>query len=285
MVKKKLSERVMKIAFIACATTSILAVALICLFMFANGFPAIFEIGPAEFLGGMIWRPGSEQYGIFPMIVGSIYSTAGAIIVGVPVGVLTAVFLAKFCPTSIYKVLKPAVDLLAGIPSIVYGFFGMIVMVPFVRETFGGKGTSLLTVSLLLGVMILPTIIGVAESAIRAVPPGYFEGALVLGASKERAVFFVVLPAAKSGIFAAVILGVGRAIGETMAVIWVAGNSPLIPESLTDNIRTMTTNIVLELSYATGTHERALIATAVVLFVFILLINISFSLLKRRSAK
>ncbi len=275
----------MKIVFIIAACTSIIAVATICVFMFANGFPAMAEIGVIDFLFGMEWRPGSDKYGIFPMIVGSIYATAGAIVIGVPIGVLTAVFLSKFCPKNVYKVLKPAIDLLAGIPSIVYGFFGLIVMVPFVRETFGGNGTSLLTASLILGMMILPTIIGVAESSINAVPDSYYEGALALGASKERSMFFVVLPAAKSGILAAVILGVGRAIGETMAVIWVAGNSPIIPDSLISKMRTMTTNIVLELSYAQGLHERALIATAVVLFIFILIINVSFSLIKGRSEK
>ncbi len=282
---KTFNERFMKILFIIAASASIISVALICIFMFASGFPTMFEIGITEFLFGTQWRPGSDMYGIFPMIVGSIYATVGAIVVGVPIGVLTAIFMAKFCPKRIYAVLKPIIDLLAGIPSIVYGFFGMIVMVPFVRENFGGNGTSLLTASLLLGVMILPTIIGVAESALRAVPDSYYEGALALGASKERSIFFTVLPAAKSGILAAVILGVGRAIGETMAVIWVAGNSPLIPDALTDKVRTLTTNIVLELSYATGLHERALIATAVVLFVFILIINLSFSLIKRRSEK
>ncbi len=282
---KNFSERFMKVIFTIAASASIISVALICIFMFASGFPTMFEIGITEFLFGTQWRPGSDMYGIFPMIVGSIYATVGAIVIGVPIGVLTAIFMAKFCPKKLYAVLKPAIDLLAGIPSIVYGFFGMIVMVPFVRETFGGNGTSLLTASLLLGIMILPTIIGVAESALNAVPDSYYEGALALGASKERAIFFTVLPAAKSGILAAVILGVGRAIGETMAVIWVAGNSPLIPEALTDKVRTLTTNIVLELSYATGLHERALIATAVVLFVFILIINLSFSFIKRRSEK
>ena len=218
------------------------------------------------------------------MILGSIYVTAGAMIVGVPVGILTAVFMAKFCPKKLYRVLKPAVELLAGIPSIVYGFFGLVVIVPMIRQLFpDSKGTSMLAASLLLGIMILPTIIGVSESAIRAVPESYYEGGLALGASHERSVFFATLPAAKSGILAGVILGVGRAIGETMAVIMVAGNQPRMPEGLLKGVRTLTSNIVMEMGYAADLHREALIATAVVLFIFILLINLLFSVLKRRT--
>ena len=275
-------ETLMGVVFLLAATTSILAVLLICLFLFANGLPAIGEIGPLKFLLGTQWRPSNDIYGILPMIVGSLYVTAGAIILGVPIGILTAVFLAKFCPRRIYKVLKPAVDPLAGIPSVVYGFFGIVVLVPFVREIFGGDGNSILTASILLGMMILPTIIGVSESAIRAVPDSYYEGALALGATHERSVFFAVLPAAKSGIFAGVILGVGRAIGETMAVMMVAGNQPRMPTGLLKGVRTLTTNIVMEMGYAADLHREALIATAVVLFVFILIINLAFSLLNRK---
>ena len=190
--------------------------------------------------------------------------------------------MAKFCSGKFYKILKPAVDLLAGIPSVVYGFFGMVVMVPMVRNMFGGNGNSILTASLLLGIMILPTIIGVSESAIRAVPDSYYEGSLALGASHERSVFFTVLPAAKSGILAGVVLGIGRAIGETMAVVMVAGNQARMPMELYKGVRTLTANIVLEMGYATDLHREALIATAVVLFVFILLINLSFSALKHK---
>ncbi len=285
---KKFGESAMRVVFALTACASVLAVALICIFMFANGVPAMMEIGIFNFLFGTEWKPSADEYGILPMIIGSIYATAGAIAVGVPIGVLTAVFMAKFCPQKIYGLLKAAIDLLAGIPSIVYGFFGLIVLVPLIRDTFGNRltnGTSLLTASVLLGVMILPTIIGVAEAALRAVPDSYYEGALALGASKERAVFFTMLPAAKSGILAAVVLGVGRAIGETMAVIWVAGNSPVIPDSVFSRVRTMTTNIVMEMAYAAGLHEQALIATAVVLFVFILLINLCFSALQRKGDK
>ena len=268
--------------FLASAVTSIFAVLLICLFLFAGGIPAMLKIGVTDFLTGMRWKPGSDLYGILPMILGSIYVTAGAVVVGVPTGVLTAVYMARFCPPRAYRLLKPAVELLAGIPSVVYGFFGLMVIVPALRMLFGGSGTSLLAASLVLGIMILPTVIGVGEAALRAVPESYYEGSLALGASKERSIFFVVLPAARSGILAGVVLGIGRAIGETMAVIMVAGNQPVIPSSLFKGLRTLTANIVLEMGYAADLHREALISTAVVLFVFILCINLAFSLLKRR---
>mgnify|MGYP002603677205 CR=1 FL=1 len=288
---KHVKEIIAEAIFLISALASIFAVAMICFFLFANGLPAIFKIGPLKFLTGTIWKPGNDIYGIFPMILGSIYVTAGAILIGVPIGILTAIYLSRFCP--IYHVIKPAIDLLAGIPSVVYGFFGMVVIVPAmdkiepaVMEFFhiSGKcsGKSIATASILLGIMILPTIIGVAESAINAVPDSYYEGSLALGASHERSVFFATLPAAKSGILAGVILGVGRAIGETMAVIMVAGNQPRMPKGIFQGIRTMTANIVIEMGYAAkGMHRDALIATAVVLFVFILIINISFSLVKK----
>ena len=275
-------ESLMRVVFLFCACTSILAVVLICIFLFAGGLPAMQEIGIGNFLLGLEWKPTNGFYGIFPMIVGSIYVTAGAILIGVPTGVLCAVFLARFCPARLYRILKPVTELLAGIPSVVYGFFGLVIIVPMMQRLFGGGGKSVLTASVLLGIMILPTIIGVSESAIRAVPESYYEGALALGATHERSVFCAVLPAARSGILAGVVLGVGRAIGEAMAVSMVAGNQPVIPESLLSGVRTLTANVVLEMGYAQDLHREALIATAVVLFVFILLINISFSLLKRR---
>jgi phosphate ABC transporter, permease protein pstC len=283
MSLNKLKEAAMRIIFLISACVSIIAVVVICVFLFVNGVPAMAEIGFFDFLLGETWRPTSGLYGIMPMILGSIYVTAGAIIVGVPLGLLTAVFMAYFCPPKLYKVLKPAVELMAGIPSVVYGFFGLVVMVPLVRTTLGGRGTSMLTASLLLGIMILPTIIGVSESAIRAVPRSYYEGSLALGATKERSVFFSVLPAAKSGVLAAVVLGIGRAIGETMAVIMVAGNQARMPGGLLEGVRTLTANIVMEMGYAQDLHREALIATAVVLFVFILIINLSLSLLRKRS--
>lgn len=280
---KNLKEQLMHLVFLLSACVSILCVAMICVFLFANGIPAIGKIGVFQFLAGEKWKPGNDLYGILPMILGSIYVTAGAVIIGVPIGILTAVFMSKFCPRRIYKVVKPAIDLLAGIPSVVYGFFGMVVIVPMVSQLFGGSGKSMLTASILLGIMILPTIIGVSESAINAVPSSYYEGSLALGASHERSVFFATLPAAKSGILAGVILGVGRAIGETMAVIMVAGNQARVPKGILEGVRTMTANIVLEMGYATDLHREALIATAVVLFVFILIINLSFSIISRKA--
>ena len=281
---KQLKETGMKVVFIIAACTSIAAVILICLFLFVNGIPAIGKIGIFDFLLGSTWRPSNGLYGILPFILGSLYVTAGAIIIGVPIGVLAAVFMARFCPRSLYRVLKPSINLMAGIPSIVYGFFGMVIIVPAIRGIFGGTGSNILTASILLGMMILPTIINLSESAIRAVPNSYYEGALALGATHERSVFCATLPAAKSGILAGVVLGIGRAIGETMAVIMVAGNSVAMPDSILSGVRTMTSNIVTEMGYASGLHREALIATGVVLFVFILIINLSFSLLKRRRA-
>ena len=293
-MKKAWKEKFMQGVFFTAACTSVLAVALICFFLFANGLPAMKEIGLFHFLSGEKWKPGNDIYGILPMVLGSIYVTAGAIVVGVPIGIFTSVFMAKYCPKKMYSGLKAATELLAGIPSVIYGFFGLVVMVPIIRDLGqtlravgiikrAGDGSSMLTASILLGIMILPTIIGVTESALRSVPSAYYEGALALGATKERSIFLVVLPAAKSGVVAGIVLGIGRAIGETMAVIMVAGNQPRIADSIFKGVRTMTANIVLEMGYAQGLHREALIATAVVLFVFILLINLCVSLLNRRS--
>ena len=274
---RKMLEKLMSAAFFIAALTSIFAIVLICLFLLANGVPAIGKIGVLEFLMGAEWSPVDTPplFGILPMILGSIYVTAGAIIIGVPIGILTAVFVAKVCPGHLYKILKPGIELLAGIPSVVYGFFGMAAIVPVL-------GNSILAACVLLGIMILPTIIGIAESALRAVPNQYYEGALALGAGHYRSLFFVVIPAAKSGMLAAVVLGIGRAIGETMAVIMVAGNQARLPVSLLKGVRTLTANIVLEMGYAAELHREALIATGVVLLVFILIINLSFSAIKRR---
>lgn len=277
----KTREKVMEYVFLLAAVVSIAAAMLICVFLFANGIPAMHKIGVAEFLTGTDWKPGNNKYGIFPMILGSIYVTGGALVIGVPIGVLMSVFMARFCPAKLYKILKPVVNLLAGIPSIVYGFFGLIVLVPFIREHFDSNGQSILCGAILLGIMILPTIIGASEPTIRAVEQSYYEGALALGATHERSVFTVVVPAAKSGILAAIILGVGRALGETMAVMMVVGNQPRVPDSILDGVRTLTTNIVMEMGYATDLHREALIATGVVLFAFILIINLCFSAIKR----
>lgn len=279
---QKVKEGIMHALFLICACVSILAVVLICVYLFASGIPAIGEIGVTDFLFGTKWKPSSGYYGIFPMIIGSILVTGIAVVIGVPIGILCAVFMSHYCPKKLYRFVKPAINLLAGIPSIVYGFFGLVVIVPIMKELFGGSGKSLLTAGILLGIMILPTVIKTTESSLNAVPKSYYEGALALGATHERSVFFASLPAAKSGILAAMILGVGRAIGETMAVILVAGNQTVIPKSITSGIRTMTSNIVMEMGYAGGLHREALIATGVVLFVFILIINLCFSALKRR---
>lgn len=273
-------EKIMHWVFLMAACASIALVAMICIFLFANGLPTIGKIGVTDFILGEKWRPNNDIYGILPMILGSIYVTIGAILTGVPIGLFTAIFMARFCPPFFYRFLKPSVELLAGIPSVIYGFFGLVIMVPFIRDNFGGTGSSMLTASLLLGMMILPTIISVAEAALRAVPNIYYEGALALGAGHVRSVFFTIVPAAKSGIMAGIILGIGRAIGETMAVIMVAGNQARMPQGLLEGVRTMTTNIVIEMGYAADLHRDALIATAVVLFIFILIINLTFSYLK-----
>ena len=284
ITSSKFKENAMRVVFLLTACVSIAAVVLICVFLFASGIPTMKTIGFGNFLFGKTWAPSQGIYGIFPMIVASIFVTAGAILIGVPLGLLCAVFLARFCPQRLYRVLKPAAELLAGIPSIVYGFFGLVVIVPLMQSLFGGSGKGMLTASVMLGIMILPTIINVSESALRAVPESYYEGSLALGATHERSVFSTVLPAARSGILAGVILGVGRAIGETMAVAMVAGNQPILPESILSGVRTLTANIVQEMGYATDLHREALIACGVVLFVFILIINLCFSALKRREA-
>lgn len=284
MVKNKVKDTIMRAVFFLAACLSIIAVLLICWFIFSNAFPAIGKIGVGEFLLGKVWRPLNNKFGIFPMIIGSLYVTAGAVAIGVPIGVMCAVFMARYCPERFYKIMKPAVDLLAGIPSVVYGFFGLVVIVPAVRSVFGA-GKSVLTASILLAIMILPTVISISESAIRAVPQSYYDGALALGATKERAIFSVSLPAARSGVSAGIILGIGRAIGETTAVVMIAGNQPVIPQSVLSGVRTLTTNIILEMGYAQDLHREALIATAAVLFIFVLLINLLFSALKGRENK
>lgn len=271
----------MKALFTLAACVSVVAVFVICIFLFVNGLPAIMKIGAWQFLSGTEWRPNNNVFGIFPMIVGSVYTTIGALLIGVPVGILSAVYMVFYCPTRIYPLLRSGVQLLAGIPSVVYGFFGLMVLVPWVRDTFGGRGLSVMTAAILLGMMILPTIISVSESSIRSVNTSYYEGSIGLGATHERSIFHVVLPACKSGIITGVVLGLGRAIGETMAVIMVAGNQAAIPEALTDGVRTLTTNIVMEMGYAADLHRQALVGTAVVLFIFILIINFALALLKK----
>ena len=278
---KQSPEVLMRVIFLLTACVSIGAVALILLYLLANGIPTILEIGPKNFFG-RVWRPGQGLFGILPMIVGSLYVTAGALLLGLPLGLLCAVYLSRYCPKGLYRFFKPAVSLLAGVPSIVYGFFGLLVLVPAVQNLTGSGGRGMLTASVLLGLMILPTVVTLSEAALNAVPDSCYEGALALGATHERSVFCAVLPAAAPGVLSGAILGMGRAIGETMAVIMVAGNQAVFPAGVLGGLRTMTANIVLEMGYATGLHRQALIATGVVLLVFILLINTCFSLLRRR---
>ena len=278
-------EGAAKVAFTFTALVSILAVALICVFLFANGIPGMAKIGAWEFLSGEKWKPGQEVFGILPFILGSVYVTAGALVVGVPAGLMTALFLSRFASKRMAKLLRPAVQLLAGIPSVVYGFFGLVVLVPLVREVFGGTGSSLLTASVLLGMMILPTIITVAESALNAVPAAYYEGALALGATHIETIFRVMIPAARSGVITSVVLGIGRAIGEAMAIMMVAGNVANMP-SLFKSVRFLTTAVASEMSYAAvGSLQRqALFSIALVLFLFIMLINVALNaLLKRKT--
>ncbi|MDD7363702.1 MAG: phosphate ABC transporter permease subunit PstC [Peptoniphilus sp.] len=277
-------EKIWEIIFLACSLISVCSIIVMCYFIFKNGVPFMVKTGVAKFILGSEWRPTASpaSFGILPMIAGSVYVTIGSIIVGVPIGVLTAIFMAFYCPDSIYRFLKPAVNLMAGIPSIIYGFFGLMIFVPIVRSWWGGTGMTVFTASILLGIMILPTVIGLSESSLRSVPTSYYQGSIALGATHERSLFRVVVPAAKSGILSAIILGIGRSIGETMAVIMIAGNQPMIPRSIKEGTRTMTANIVLEMAYAMGDHREALIATGVVLFIFILIINLAFNLVKRR---
>ena len=281
-----IKEGIAKALFVAAAGISVLAVALICVFLFANGVPAIAQIGLPEFLFGTTWRPANDIYGIFPMIVGSIYVTAGAMVVGVPTGLLCAIFLSRFASGKIAAVLKPGVELLAGIPSVVYGFFGLVILVPFVRantpDNVTGNGLSLLAASVLLGIMILPTIITVAQSALDAVPKKYYEGSLALGADHERSVFRVIVPAAVSGIMAGIVLGVGRAIGEAMAVMMVSGNVSNMPTSIFESVRFLTTAVASEMSYSSGLQHQALFSIALVLYLFILLINAALNFFLKR---
>lgn len=275
MIKEKLAHFI----FMLTACVSIFAVLLICLFLFMEGVPAIREIGAVNFLTGETWQPLAYQFGILPMIVGSIYVTVGAVAVGAPLGIMTAVFLTFYCPKRLCKLMRLLVNVLAGIPSVIYGFFGLTVLVPMVQK-LGGSGKGILTASLLLGIMILPTIISVSESALRAVPTSYYDGAVALGATHEQGIFSTVIPAAKRGLASATILGIGRAVGETLAVSMIAGNQAALPNGILDGVRTLTANIVLEMGYAADLHKGALMGTAVVLFLLIMIINACFLLIK-----
>lgn len=277
-------ETLMRYVFILCAMVSIISIIFIIYFIFEGGLPFIFEEGIGNFIFNDVWRPtaSNPSFGIRPMIIGSLIVTLGAIIIGVPIGVLTAIFMAYYCPPKMYRFAKPAINLMASIPSIVYGYFALQIFVPFFRGLMGGNGMNIVTASVLLGIMILPTIIGLSEASIRAVPKSYYQASIGLGADHDRSVMSVVVPAAKSGIFSSIILGIGRAIGETMAVILVTGNQPRIPSNLNNGVRTLTTNIVLEMGYASGRHRESLIATAAVLFVFIIILNGLFMYVKNK---
>ncbi|TKC18355.1 phosphate ABC transporter permease subunit PstC [Robertmurraya kyonggiensis] len=274
--RKYLLEKVSGRVFLFCALLSVVSLLLIIGFVFYKGSHPFIAEGYSfiDFLLGSDWVPSEDKFGILPMIVASIYATIGALIIGVPIGLFTAIFLAEIAPRSVAKIISPAVQLLAGIPSVLYGVFGLAIIVPFLQNNLGLiKGQSLIAVIIVLAIMMLPTVVTVAETAIRAVPKTYREGSLALGVSPIGTIFKVVVPAAKSGIMTAIVLGMGRAIGETMAVILVAGNSLIIPTSLTDSIRPLTTNIALEMGYAFGTHQEMLFATGIVLFSFILILN------------
>lgn len=283
MKSKTLKENTMKYVFLISSLFSIFAILIICFYIFYRGVPSIAKTGIFDFLFGAKWSPRSEVFGILSMITGSLYATLGAVIIGVPTGIFSACFLAEYCPKALYRFVKPVIQVLAGIPSVIYGFFGLVIIVPFIRNTFGGAGNSLLAAVIILAIMILPTIISISEAAMRAVPRLYYEGGLALGEDHTGSVFRLVLPAARSGVITSVILGIGRAIGETMAVILVAGNSPVIPTALTDSIRTMTAGIAIEMSYASGLHMEALFGIGVVLFIFIIILNVLLNIFTRKA--
>ena len=276
-------EILMRILFAVAAAVFIVVVLVICVYLFVSAVPTISEIGWIDFLFGDRWLPSSGYYGVGTLVVGTACATAGALVVGVPIGLLVAVFMAFYCPKPLYSFLKPLTNILAGIPSIVYGYFGLQLIVPMVQQMFhAASGTTLLTTAIVLGIMIMPTIISITENSLRAVPKSYYEGTIALGATKERAIFRTIFPAAKSGVMTSIILGLGRAFGETAAVVFICGNSAQFPTSLLDPIRTLSSNIALEMGYARHLHREALIACAVVLFVFILLITLLVMLLRRK---
>ncbi len=270
---KLISEKGVKRILMATAFSAISALLLIALFIISEGLPFIFKYGLKEFLFSSDWQPHLGKFGIYPMIVASLWVTLGAMIVGAPLGVAGALFLSEYVPKSVMNIIKPTIELLAAIPSVVYGFIGVMVLAPLIRDNFGGPGLSLLSASIILGIMILPTVISISIDSILAVPRSYREGSLALGATTWQTIHMVIAKASKSGIIASIILGMGRAIGETMAVIMVAGNSVNIPHSPLDSVRTLTANIALEMSYATGLHRQALFATGVILFIVIIILN------------
>ena len=282
---KKLKEKMSGYIFFIFALSSISALALITIFIIAKGAPLIAKVGVIDFIFGMEWAPSQEKFGIFPMIIGSVSVTLGAAVIGVPIGICCSIFLSEFAPAALRNIFRPAIQLLAGIPSVVYGFWGLLFVVPFIRNHWGGPGLSILAGSVILAIMILPTVISISEVSLLALPRQYKEGALALGMTHWQTIRFVMLPAAKSGIVASVILGIGRAIGETMAVIMVLGNAVAMPTSILDPVRTLTTNIGIEMGYASGEHQQALFATGIVLFLIIMVLNASAQYITRRRSK
>ena len=270
----KKSELIVEKALFLSAIAAVFIIALIAVFVFISGWPIIQKVGFIDFVFGMVWDPTNGVYGIFPMVVGSIVVTLGALILGVPFGIAGAIFMAEIAPPKVANLVRPAVELLAGIPSVVYGFYGLVVIVPLIREYLGGPGLSVLAGSIILAIMILPTILSLSETALRSVPKEFKEGSLALGANHWQTIKWICLPVARSGIVTGVVLGMARAIGETMAVIMVTGNVTRLPEKITDPIRTLTGNIVIEMGYASGEHQQALFATGVILFIFIMLLNL-----------
>jgi len=267
------NEKLTRLALLMIAFSAVSILAIITIFIFSEGTPIMFRYGFKKFLFGLDWYPTEKSFGLLPMITGSVMVTAGALILGVPFGLACAVFLTEFSSKRLRRVVKPVIELLAGIPSVVYGFMGVVILVPFIRETLGGPGLSVLAASVILGIMILPTIISISIDSLLAVPATYREGSIAMGATRWQTVKMVLFPAARSGIIASIILGMGRAIGETMAVIMIAGNAISIPNSLLAPVRTLTSNIALEMGYASGEHREALFATGVILFVIIMILN------------
>lgn len=278
----KIHEKIIEKLLMISAVIAILVVALITYFIFADGLPVMQKYGLGHFLAGSEWRPLNDQFGLLPMIVGSFLVTFGALIIGVPLSVGCAIFLAEIAPKQVTRVVRPAIELLAGIPSVVYGFYGLVILVPLIREIFGGRGFSILGASVVLAIMILPTVVNISEDAIRAVPREYKEGSLALGATHWQTIKKVIIPSARSGILTAIVLGMGRAIGETMAVIMVVGNVASLPDSILEPVRTLTGNIAIEMGYAAGEHSQALFATGIVLFVIIMILNFLVTLVPKR---
>jgi phosphate transport system permease protein len=276
-------ERLIRLSLLMIALSAVSILLVITVYIFSEGTPIMFKYGLKKFLFSLDWFPLEKSFGLLPMIIGSLFVTGGALVIGVPLGLACAVVLTEFSSKRLRSFLKPVVELLAGIPSVVYGFIGVVILIPFIRDRLGGPGFSVLAASVILGIMILPTIISISIDSLEAVPRSYREGSIALGATRWQTTRMVMFPAAKSGIVASIILGMGRAIGETMAVIMIAGNAATIPHSLLDPVRTLTSNIALELGYAAGEHRQALFATGVILFIIIMILNTIANLTSRKS--